>query len=212
MLLKPVCARKAFLWGSAKDLCSGTRALLGECFLWSPPTRLGLALTMYVFYPSALGPWGSHQAPVTPPGRFPEALSLHFSLRVKGCLGPWFCLPLRAPVPWEGASGLQTPVWLPGGLAHKAPLLHAASLSNSISVTVFIRISLILWGHKPISSGAKGMPYLKERGVRAPWKLCFFQWFSLLSEAALDGDCSPGAGRQRLALLSQCSALPAAWI
>lgn len=168
MLLKPVCARKAFLWGSAKDLCSGTRALLGECFLWSPPTRLGLALTMYVFYPSTLGPCGSHQAPVTTLGPLPRSSLPSLFSAGERLPGPLVLSPPRAPAPWEGASGLQTPVWLPGGLAHKAPLLHAASLSNSISVTVFIRISLILWGHKPISSGAKGMPYLKERGVGAP--------------------------------------------
>lgn len=148
--MKTVCARKAFLRGSTKDLCSGTRALLGECFLWVSPTRLGFALTMYVFYPSTLGPCGSHQAPVTTPGPLPRSSLLSLFSVDERLPGPLVLSHPRASAPWEGTSGLQTPVWLPGGLAHKAPLLHAASLSNSISVTVFIRISLILWGHKPI--------------------------------------------------------------
>lgn len=120
MLLKPVCARKAFLWGSAKDLCSGTRALLGECFLWSSPTRLGRALTMYVFYPSTLGPCGSHRAPVATPGPLPRS-----SLPSLFSVGERLPEPLvlsqpRASAPWEGASGLQTQC----GCLEALPITH----------------------------------------------------------------------------------------
>lgn len=48
------CVRKGLpCWGSAKDLYSGTHALLGGVFLLSSPTLLGLALNT-AFYPFPL--------------------------------------------------------------------------------------------------------------------------------------------------------------
>nr|KAF6316181.1 hypothetical protein mPipKuh1_008692 [Pipistrellus kuhlii] len=122
-------------------------------------------------------------------GLFPEALALHSALWGKSCLSPRFGF-LRGPLcPGEGPLGCrpQGGCLILGGLAHEPPLRHAASLSNSTSVS-FCKNSPHPVGPYTYSAWSQ-RDALSEGEAWGPLNtLFFFQWFSPLSEAALGSD------------------------
>lgn len=112
--------------GSAEDLCSGTWARLGQFFLWSSPTLLGLALNT-VFCPFVQPFWGPCR-PCEYAGVIPHRSVPSVSSSGMDCWPAW---------PPGRGSGLHTPAGLPAA-AGKLSSSPATPLSLLLCQTPFL--------------------------------------------------------------------------
>lgn len=127
----------------------------GKVFLSSSPALLGRTLNT-VFYPSILSPfWGPCGPCEYTGGAPPTGLSLTvLSGGIKCCLALRFHFTPAHPGSGKGLPAADANIAVccvvPGSFHNTRCSFCAAALPNTVSVTFFIRISLILWGHKPI--------------------------------------------------------------
>lgn len=146
----PVCVRKGLPVGVLQRTCvQGPGLVWGQFFLWSCPTLLGHALNT-IFGPS-VSLSGDRVVPVNTLGWSPVGLSL------QPPLAGWTVARCDRGRRGPGAG---PPAGWPRGLSSSpaTPFLSLLLSQTPFLSFFFIRISSILWGHKPIILEPKGCP------------------------------------------------------